>query len=67
MYTIVMDGRHWCVGCRDYHELKRSEEHNEWIKDKTAAGSGTSEWKRMNWKDGTQWRESPTLEKLWNT
>jgi len=21
MYSILMDGKHWCAGCRDYHEL----------------------------------------------
>jgi hypothetical protein len=25
-YTVLMDGRHWCQGCRDYHELNRSHE-----------------------------------------
>ena len=24
MYTILMDGKHWCAGCRDYHELNTS-------------------------------------------
>jgi len=24
MYSILMDGKHWCAGCRDYHELNTS-------------------------------------------
>ena len=26
MYTILMDGKQWCAGCRDYHELNASDD-----------------------------------------